>query len=413
MDKYIAAFRGGVRLEITGADPQRVLNKCVQEGIEFIRVVPSGDFAVALTIKRKDLNRVYIISERQMCSIEKISETGLPAQAIRMRKRHAFFVIPLLLMLLLAWSSLHVWEINVVGNMEVTDGEIILALEKAGVKVGSFWPSFFSDNIRSRVMVQIPQLRWIAVNVSGSRAEIVVRERVEKPEISDNREKIHVVAEKAGVVTGVFAYNGQKMISAGQTVAKGDILVSGLVQSAVAPMRTEHAKADIWARTWYELAAAAPVFEQRKIPNDEESTFFSALLGDKRINFYHNSGKEGENYGRINSEYSLSIAGALYVPFELMKSSVSGYTISEVELDIDTVSEELKLELMAELSKRIGEGGSISETVFSHAIKDGILYLTLRAECVENIACEREITYAELAEVTEGALPGEENSEDD
>ena len=413
MDKYVAAFRGGVRLEITGANPETALNKCAQEGIEFMRAVPSGDFTVALIVKRKDMKRVYIISERHMCSVKKISETGLPMEVVKMRNRHAFFMIPFMLALLLTWSTLHVWEINIVGNAEVSDGEILLALENAGVTVGSFWPSFVSDNLRSRVMVQIPKLRWIAVNISGSRAEIVVRERLEKPRIFDEKAKIHVVAGKAGIVTEIMAYNGQTMISAGQTVAKGDVLVSGLVQSILAPTRTEHARANIWARTWYELVAAAPVYEQRKIPGDEENTFFSAILGDKRINFYHNSGKTGEDYGRINSEYGLSIAGVLYVPLKLMKSSMSDYHIKDVELNHDAVAEELKQKLTGELYERIGEGGSISETAFSHTEKDGFLYLTLRAECIENIACERDITYAELAEAMDDTLRGEEISEDD
>ena len=413
MDKYIAAFRGGVRLEITGANPEKVLNRCTQEGIEFITAVPSDDFTVSITVKRKDSDKVYIISERCMCSVQKVSESGIPVKAKKMQKRHAFFVIPLLLTLLLVWSSLRVWEINIVGNTEVPDGEILLALENAGVTVGSFWPSFVSDNIRSRVMVQIPKLRWLAVNISGSCAEVVVRERVEKPKIFDWREKIHIVAEKSGVVTKILAYNGQTMINSGQTVEKGDVLVSGLVQSTLAPIRTEHAKAEIWARTWYELVAAAPVYQQRKIPSEKEHTIFSMILGDKRINFYHNSGKTGEDYDRINSEYGLSIAGVFYVPFKLMTSRIQEYHIIEAELDHDLVAEGLKKQLVDELSERIREDGSISDTAFSTAVKDGILYLTLRAECIENIAHEREITYAELAEVTEGPLPGEEISEDD
>ena len=412
MDKYIAAVRGGVRLEITGANPEKVISRCAGEGIELIRVEPTGDFTVEFTVRYKDAKKVYIISEYCMCTAVKKSEKGIPVFAKRIRKRLALIISPVLLILILLWSSLHIWEIRVTGNVLLSKGEILRALNNAGVKTGSYWPSFISDNIRSRVMVELPEIRWITVNVTGNRAEVLVRERVERPEIFDIREAVHVVAGKAGIITETRVYNGENKVMVGQTVAKGDIIVSGLVKSTYAAARTEHANADIWARTWHEMVMAAPISVYKKIPEETGNSNFSINCGDRRINFFYNSGKTGENYDKISVEHWLGVEGMISMPFSVIHHKVLPYTIRELELDASTVGERLRKELAQELMKQIGEDGEICSTFFSELEKDSVLYVTLRAECVENIAVSREMTYAELAAA--GAdLAGEGKLEDD
>lgn len=412
MDKYTTALRGGARLEITGANPEKVLNRCAQEGIDFIKAVPTGEFSIELTVKRRDTRKVYIISERCMCTAEVKSEKGIPVSLGRVKKRYALLLAPLLLIVFFAWSSLHIWEIEVIGNETVSEGEIIRALDKAGVKAGSYWPAFVSDNIRSLVMVEIPQLRWMTVNVYGSKAEILIRERTNKPEIFDEDENVHVVAGKPGIITETRVYRGKSEAGAGQTVAMGDIIVSGRVDSTYADTRTVHASADIWARTWYEMVMAAPLTELQKVSEEGMDTDFSVILGDKRINFYHNSGKEGDNYVKINFERRLNIAGMFSLPFTLLSRSTGSYALLEAELDGVEVAERLKSELLDALSRNIGGDGEITDAAFSQVEKDGMLYVTLRAECVENIAVERKMTEAELLEIAYSNAENEQAEED-
>lgn len=405
MDKYKTALWGGVRLSITGANPELVLNRCAERGIDFGNAVPIDGFTIEIEVRRRDVRRVDAIAQRCLCQTQRLRERGIPAFGRRLRKRFALVLAPLLLLGGLAWSSLHVWDIVVSGNERVTDGEILLALERAGVKKGSFWPDFVSDLIRSEVMVELPELRWITVNISGSRAYVIVRERVDKPKIFDESAAYHVLAGRPGLITGINTLRGQALVKAGDTVAMGDMLVSGAVTSSFTATRAVHARAEIWARTWYDITAAAPLTELRKTEQLSSRSLFSLHFGDRRINFYDNSGNEGDNYGRISRIYSPDLGGWLTLPLALGRETVSEYGLREVELDPAAVEQRLQEELLQELESGLGVGGEIVTTRFARAEKDGILYVTLIAECSENIAAERPMTQGELWLIEQDAVP--------
>jgi similar to stage IV sporulation protein len=153
-------------------------------------------------------------------------------------------------MFVAVWAmSLFVWEIDVYGNEKITTQQILSALEEQNVGIGSFGPSIVSEAISNDLILRIPELAWIAVNVYGSRADILVRERIEKPEIPDMDAPTMVYAVKPGIIVRTSVLQGVSALKPGDTVASGDILISGIMDSISHGKRTEHAMGEIWART--------------------------------------------------------------------------------------------------------------------------------------------------------------------
>ena len=58
-----------------------------------------------------------------------------------------------------------------------------------------------SEAISNDMLLKIPELSWIAVNISGSHADILVRERIPKPLIVDENAPTMVYAVKSGIIT--------------------------------------------------------------------------------------------------------------------------------------------------------------------------------------------------------------------
>ncbi len=54
MEKLYDLARGTVRLEISGAEPEWVLNFCAENGVEFWDTSPKAEFAVQITIHAAD-----------------------------------------------------------------------------------------------------------------------------------------------------------------------------------------------------------------------------------------------------------------------------------------------------------------------------------------------------------------------
>lgn len=120
--------------------------------------------------------RARSVAARCGCTLEAGRPGGAPEVVRRLRSRVALCVGLLAAVLALVWSSLYIWDIRVtVNDSDVPDQEILRVLDGIGVKVGSFWPAFSSDRIRSQALPELPGLCWLTVNVHGSRAEVIAR----------------------------------------------------------------------------------------------------------------------------------------------------------------------------------------------------------------------------------------------
>ena len=102
------------------------------------------------------------------------------------------------MLILLGASGLYIWDIDIVGNETVSDSEILDALSECGVYIGANWTGFNSDMIRSRALELMPQLSFITVNVHGSRATVIVRERIEPPALESGTGTRDMVARRSG-----------------------------------------------------------------------------------------------------------------------------------------------------------------------------------------------------------------------
>ena len=93
------------------------------------------------------------------------------------------------------------------------------ALEQQGVGIGTFGLSFNGEDLRNHILLEIPELSWIAVNVSGCRANVQVRERVMPPELIRDKDPANVVARRARQIAEIAEENGQPLTEKPVTLA--------------------------------------------------------------------------------------------------------------------------------------------------------------------------------------------------
>jgi similar to stage IV sporulation protein len=165
------------------------------------------------------------------------------------------------------------------------------------------------------------ELSWLAVNITGSRAEVIVREREPKPEIVDESRPSNVIAAKSGIITRMEVLAGEAQTEAGRTVLEGDLLVSGIYDLEGAEWsgislgsRYVHAMANVYARTWYTLSVQTPLTGTGKDYTGRERTKYALLFGRHRINFYTNAGISFEDYDKIKENRPLRLPGGLTFP---------------------------------------------------------------------------------------------------
>ena len=143
--------------------------------------------------------------------------------------------------------------------------------------------------------------------------------------------------------------------------------------------------AEVYARTWYELTASAPLALEEKIYTGEAWTRRALVFCGHRINFFAGSGILPAQCDKIISEQRLELEGVFTLPVSFVREKYRRYDTVTVTRGAESLRPALEAALTERLLAELGESGKVGSTVVTAAESDGVLYVTLRAECSERV----------------------------
>lgn len=397
LTSVIHRLRGQVRIRVECAFPERVLNLCSVRGLAFWDLEWETETAFACRISRQDFQVLRRAAGKLDCSLTVLQREGAPYFLLRFRHRQTLLTGAVGVVFLMVVGSFFIWDFEITGNKTVPEERILRALEAQGVGLGSFGLSLDGANIRNHVLLEIPELSWIAVNVSGCRAKVQVRERVVPPELIREREPTNVVARRAGLVLEVRALDGVACVLPGSSVTEGQLLISGVEDLETLGARVLAGMGSVQARTWYTLKTDLPLTVPEKQYTGREKTGVSLIFGKQRVKFFSNSSIEGAKYDKITNNYSGSVMG-IPLPVRLGVESWRFYETAPVRLDLVQAEKQGEQILKEQLQTMVEPYGTIRSTLCSSKQIGDVLEVTLTAECVEEIGETVPILTEELGE---------------
>ena len=384
----LSRAEGMAECELTGAEPAVFLNRCAGAGIP-LAAVSGEEGGLRLSLPLRELKRAENLALRSQCELKSVRRRGGALLLRRMRLRLTLLICLALNVCVLLGSRLFLWEMTVSGNENVSSARILNALADCGVGPGSFWPAFNGEALRSELLEKLPELSWAAVNVHGSRAEVIVRERIPKPPIYDARIPTDLVALRPGFVREVRALNGTALVKPGSAVAPGETLIAGRAESAFSGGRALHAAGSVSAETYRELSAVTPASEALRQETGKTFTRWALEIGTKRINFYRNSSICGENCVKIRSVWQCCAKRLFTLPVALVRERYAEYGLSSVPRDAKPACESMERQLREALTDSLSPDASVEQTRISRTADGARITVCLRAVCTENIAVEQ------------------------
>ena len=395
MKRLMNFLRGVVELTVTGLFPERLLNLCAQNGVEFWGVEWLEGGVLRLTTRRRTLKRLLELAPRAGCQVQVSGSRGLPDFLLRFRTRYAFLVGMALALCAVAFLSRFVLTIEVTGNEQVPTAVILSQLRQLGVRPGVYGPGLDRQQIAQEALLNLEELSWMGINLHGTRLEVIVREAVESPERIDESGYYDVVAEADGIVTHVEAELGDAAVKEGDTVLAGEVLISGLVtleppKYSDQPNRyyQTHARGRVWARTWRTLTASIPMEATVKDYTGEEKSAWSLTVLGRRIEIFGNSSISWPFYDKITSVHQARLPGGAELPVCLSRETVRAYELRTAAVDLAAAQVLLEQRLEERLTQLIGEDGTVQSLQFAAQVENGLLQVTLVAECREEIGRE-------------------------
>lgn len=382
MRKALSIERGELRAALRGGDRERLLNACARGGIAAWDLGFDGEGALCLSLYEDDLEKLEKLALICMCECEVISRRGGSGSRRLLRRRAWPAILGAVCALLLAVSSLFIWDIEVIGNERLSDGTILRALADCGVSEGCFWPASDVERVRSEMLLRVEELSWITVNVSGSRATVIVLEREKQPTLYDERAPADLVADCGGVIADCAVRNGQTLVAPGALVTEGQTLVSGRMETLGGAPLLVRAEGEILADTWREQRVQLRFGAREKTRERGVRAILGVQLGRNRVNLLTKSRKELDECDRIVKEYKIGIEGVFRIPLSFVVELYRPYrALGEAPPDGEAARTRAIEALLGAID---GELVSCSFTQ-----EDGAL--VLHAHCLENIARTEEL----------------------
>lgn len=377
-------LRGQVLIRAECAFPERVLNLCGAQDLAFWDLKWESPTAFTCRLSRRDWKRLRAAGKNLDCTFDLVGREGAPYFLLRFRHRQALLIGLMACALGLFLGSFFIWDFQVEGNETVPTERILRALEKNGVGLGTFGLSLDGERIRNHVLLDVPELCWIAVNVSGCRASVQVRERTPPPVMIDRRQPCNLVARRAGLVKRVQTIGGVACVVPGVAVTEGQILISGVEDTDTVGARVLAGLGKVEARTWYSLTASMPLSVPEKRYTGKEKTGVSLILGTRRIKFFSNSSIEGAEYDKITRRFPVTLLG-VPLPVTVVTETWRFYEAVPVPRAASEAERAAGAILAAQLHEMVEPYGEVKSTLCSSRQKGDALLVTLSAECLEEI----------------------------
>ncbi|MBE6749986.1 MAG: hypothetical protein E7560_02350 [Ruminococcaceae bacterium] len=316
-----------------------------KEGIE-CEILVSGFRKLPEIIKGSGI-KVHIIHKK-----------GLPFKIERYKKRIGIVLGLIFFILFIEVMSGFVWSVEIVGNKRVETEKISYALEQIGIKEGIRASSINPKINREKLLLEVEGLAWASINVEGSKIIVNVTETKEKEK--DNSTAGNIKADSDGIIERIDVTVGNCLVKVGDTVKKGDVLVSGVMENA-SETRFVRATGEIFAKTSETLTFEEPFDKTLKTENGNKKEKCVLEIFTVKIPLF--LGSEIKPYNSETEIKNLVLLGE-NLPIRLYKREFRFVDEIRVKNNQERVYEILEKRLDEKLQKEYESGYEITDKQF-------------------------------------------------
>lgn len=393
--RFFRFLKGLVEFKVSGGFSERFLNLCNVNGLPLWNVSKKGNELHATT-DIKSYKQMHTFACRTGSVVRMTKKSGAPFLLHRYKHRVGILVGLLVFVVAIAVLTSFVWSVEVEGNKALKSEEIISFYEKIGVKKGARASSFDLKNLESAGMAEFPEISWVSINTYGSKVVIEIREAIIAPERVEKEKPCNIVAERDGLIVKMEVYAGFPLLNEGDSVAQGDMIVSGVSESMVTKDTFyKRSSAKVIARRTREISVNVA-------SNEEVRTFTEKVKKRNYINFFNIKiplyfGKEPEGQFQLESNDKDFEVAKTVLPISFHKRIYRQFEITEKTLDLQQMTEKGEADIREKLKHVKGLEKCESEEFDITQTENG-LTVTGRFVTLEEIGQQQEIQIEKLDE---------------
>lgn len=318
-----------VRVKLISSNIALRLQYIADCGIVLRDVSQLDELTVLFTLRRNEYKSIQELFIKKGDQLTRIHFWGPGVGIERISKRPILAVSILLLLFLTLWIPGRVLFVQVEGNSQVSSQLIMQCAEASGIRFGQKVESVRSEKAKNSLLQAIPQLSWVGINTRGCVATISVSER----QVAEQREEDPVsvsslVSSRDAQITSITVTAGNPLCKPGDTVTKGQVLISGFTDCGIKLQATQ-ASGDVFGNTAYEKQLVFPNIYQRKREVFKKYRNIFLQIGKKEIKIWKGSGISGTICDKMYKNHYLTLPGGFILPMGLKIETCVYYNACE------------------------------------------------------------------------------------
>lgn len=379
-------IRGYVIIIVEGYFLEKFMNICTHRQIYLWDVERQKNSRMMLKVSIRGFKLLRPVARKTRCRVRIVRKKGLPFIFNRYKKRKAFVAGAVLFIFAIYLLTMFIWAIEITGNNSVSTAAILENLAEKGVKTGVLKYGVNAEDAINNLMLSIKELGWASIEIKGTKVKVQVVERVLPPELVPKNEPCNIVAKRDGVIKSIIVNDGIEAVKVGDTVTKGQLLISGTIPVKNDPEKNRivHSMGVVTARTWYEAESPVLYKEIERTRTGKTANGYSLYVLGKKLHIY-SAGVSFYDYDKIETIKHLSIGKDMILPFGMIIDKYYETQTSERELDETTARQRAVDEALKIAKKAIPDAAEIIKTdAYFYQGQSG-LTVKITVECIEDI----------------------------
>ncbi|WP_044642380.1 sporulation protein YqfD [Risungbinella massiliensis] len=392
------AVTGQVQITLKGERIGQFLDYAVQAGIPLENLVWMEEDKLSIHLALRHFFPMYRAAKMYKLQIRIYRKLGMPFIWKRVKKRRFFAIGAILFFLILTSLSSFVWKVDIEGNKQVPNEQILSLLRTHGVYPGQLKVKLpQTDTLQFEMQQKLPQASWIGVRLEGTRIVVTVAEKrqiEQSPEQVKMEGKFHLIAKKDAMIYQMQITHGQPLVGVNHVVKKGQVLVSGYYGNPEAPETGEAVGASgvVLGQVWYQSEVYAPMKLERKEYTGARQKKKFLFLGSYIVRNPFSKQAPFEQYEMIQEVRPIQI-GSWEFPFGLVEEEYLEMKNNQEKLSEDQATLNGLDQARADVLRAVGKHGKILEEKILHrSIENGKVYLKIHFDVIENIAVPEPLT---------------------
>lgn len=388
-------LKGYVKIAVVGEPFEPFINRLIERSYQVWDVRRTGKDRAEMFITLTDFFRLKPHLKQTGLRVRVLERRGFPFFLDKLARRKWFVAGATAFLIGLYLLSSVVWTIEVTGNDNIPEEQILQAARAEGLFPYQWkWKLPDQSVLSARLAQSIPNVSWVGIVVQGSTIRIQVVEAT-KPPKRIPRNPRHLVASADGVITRILAETGIPKVSVNTRVRRGDVLISGILGDEN-NRKVVVADGEVKGLVWYEYTVRSPLVRKHMVLTGEKQSKSYLVLGNRALQVTGYGEKTYAHHKQTNKRGQLRWNN-WSAPVGWMRETYHEANIVEEKVSKEEAKNAGLRKARADLIGKTGAKAVVRhEKILHETVDNGKVVLKVLFEVEIDIAVERPIFESEL-----------------